>query len=124
MFNGHCAYCGCVLESESGKHMQIDHMEPIQRNIKSEHRIAWGTYKPCENPNADNLKNMYPACPSCNNLKGSLPLESYRTQVQDTIRQLERTTGFQRALRFGMVETKQWDGIFYFEKQQKSEPTI
>lgn len=120
-FNGHCSFCGKLLIDSSGKNMQIDHMLPLQRNIKNKHKILWGTYKPCENPENETIDNLFPACPSCNNLKGSLPLESYRQLVKDTVPNLLKyNTNFRRALRFGMIKIQiEWDGIFYFEKYVK-----
>ena len=42
--------------------------------------------------------------------------EEFRNMIKDTIRQLERSATYQRAIRFGMIEVKEWDGLFYFEK--------
>jgi len=107
LFDGHCAYCGCILESEQGKHMQVDHIKPLRRNWWQNDML---------NPENETLNNLHPSCPKCNNMKGSEELEAFRVQMLDTVRQLERNPAYQRALRFGMIEVKEWDGIFYFEK--------
>lgn len=107
MFGGRCAYCGNILGSSSGKHMHVDHVEPIVRNW-------WdGT---CMKPKNERQDNYFPSCPKCNINKSSLSVESFRNMIKDTIRQLERSSTYQRALRYGMVELKQWDVLFYFEK--------
>jgi 5-methylcytosine-specific restriction endonuclease McrA len=120
-FGGRCAYCGTVLKDETGKHMHVDHLEAIERNVpKSKWKAHWGEYRPCEKPENDNEANSIPSCPKCNILKNSLPIESFRNMIKDTIRQLERSTTYQRAVRFGMIEIKEWDGLFYFEKLTKT----
>ena len=71
------------------------------------------------NPENETYENIYPACPKCKNLKSSLSLESFRNTIKYTIRQLERNATYQRAVRFGMIEVLEWDGLFYFEKHEK-----
>ena len=108
MFNGKCAYCGCVLENETGKYMHIDHIEPIRRNIHNTE---------CLFPELDNESNRYPSCPRCNNYKHSMNLECFRTFLKSTLQRLEKNnTNYRNAIRYGMIEEKQWDGKFYFEK--------
>jgi hypothetical protein len=122
MYGGRCCYCGNLLKDETGKHMHVEHLLPVQRNMpKSKWKSYWKEYKPCENPENENVKNLMPSCPKCNIIKNSLPLEQFREMIKDTIRQCERQTSYQRALRFGMIEVKEWDGVFYFEKYVKPE---
>ena len=106
-FGGRCSFCGEILQDSSGKFMQIDHLIPLRRN--------WWENS-CMNPENETYENLYPSCPKCNNLKNSLSLESFRNTIKDTIRQLERSSTYQRAVRFGMIEIKEWDGLFYFER--------
>jgi 5-methylcytosine-specific restriction endonuclease McrA len=50
-FNGHCAYCGCMIQYNE---MQVDHFAPVHffgDNIKEE--------------------NLMPACQACNKYKSS-----------------------------------------------------
>ena len=99
-FGGKCAYCGCDLKDESGKYMHVDHLRAIERNVpKSKWKAHWGEYKSCENPENKNEENLIPSCPKCNIIKNSLPIESFRAMIKDTIRQLERIPTFQRAIR-------------------------
>jgi 5-methylcytosine-specific restriction endonuclease McrA len=109
MFNGHCAYCGCELENESGKYMHIDHIEPLRRN--------WFDKKgSCLNPENEAEINKFPSCPRCNNYKASKTIEHFRIEVKQALKRLEKSASYRNALRFGMIEIKEWDGVFYFEK--------
>lgn len=110
MFEGHCAYCGCTLENESGKFMQIDHVEPLRRNWYDKN----GT---CLNPQNEIETNLYPACLKCNNYKGSYDVETFRGEVKQALERLEKSAPYRNAVRFGMIEIKEWDGVFYFERK-------
>ena len=108
MFGGKCAYCGCDLKDETGKNMQIDHVEPIRRN--------WYDTG-CLFPELDKEDNLFPSCLRCNNYKGGMKLEHFRDFLKTTLQRLEKNnTNYRNALRFGMIEEKKWDGKFYFEK--------
>lgn len=100
-YDGHCAYCGIELKDESGKYMQVDHKHPKQ------------------NRGTDDFDNLMPACLKCNNYKSGWLIENYRTALKETIIKLERITLWRNAIRFGMIEIKEWDGLFYFEKYNK-----
>lgn len=113
MFDKRCAYCGCELETSTGKHMHVDHVEAISRN--------WWTTG-CLFPENNTEENLYPTCPFCNRYKSSLPLESFRKWLIDTPRKLEKVTLYRNARRFGMIQEQQWDGIFWFERTQKTNP--
>lgn len=114
LFDKRCAYCGIELPDESGKYMHIDHVEPMRRNwfLKDGSSL---------NPENDNKENLFPSCPRCNNYKGSLDIESFRSWVANTPHVLEGITAFRNALRFGMIEVKQWDKLFYFERKPVEE---
>jgi 5-methylcytosine-specific restriction endonuclease McrA len=117
-FQGHCCYCGNPLKDKTGKFMHVEHFLPVKRNgPKSQWLKRWGDYRVCENPENGTEENLYPCCPKCNIIKNSMPLESFRDLIKDTIRQLERSATFQRAKRYNMIKLEEWDGIFYFEKQ-------
>ena len=106
MFGGHCAYCGEVLENESGKHMHVDHIKPVYRNI-----YAGGM----DAPKNHNIDNLYPSCVRCNLYKSTLSIEHFREWVKNSYHVLEKVTAYRNAMRFGMIEVKEWDGLFYFE---------
>ncbi len=143
MFDKRCAYCGCILIDESGKHMHVEHLEPIQRT-REWIRGHWDSDKPrpkteddwnkpefakwvkehykstgCYSPKNENEKNLFPACPNCNIDKSSQPLESYRNSLKDRKRQLQRQSLYRSAVRYGMIQEIEWDGVFWFEKYQK-----
>ncbi len=111
MFGKRCAYCGCLLESSSGKYMHIDHVKPLGRL-----QLNKGIFKHPEN---DYKNNTVPSCPFCNRYKTDLDLETFRQWLKDTPTKLSNVTLYRNALRFGMIELKQWDGIFWFEKYHK-----
>jgi len=97
MFGGKCAYCGCDLVNESGKYMQVDHVKALHRNWFSKGSLF---------PENDNQENLFPSCPKCNNYKHTLDVERFRFWVKNTPNVLLKTTAFNNALRFGMVEIK------------------
>lgn len=107
MFGCKCAYCGCDLKSSTGKHMQVDHVRALHRNWFGSGCLA---------PENDREDNLFPSCPRCNNYKGSLNLKHFRFWINNSIRALEKVTAFQNAKRYGMIEIKEWDGKFWFEK--------
>lgn len=107
-FGGKCAYCGCDLKDESGKYMQIDHVSPLIRDW-------WKGGKPIDSKK-DIEFNMFPSCPKCNNYKHSMKLESFREQVRLSNERLKVYAAYNNALRFGLIEIKEWDGLFYFER--------
>lgn len=113
MFGCKCAYCGCDLQSSSGKHMHVDHVKPLVRNWWN------GTSVHGENHTEENL---FPACPQCNLYKSSLDIEMFRDWVADTIRKIGKFTLYRNALRFGMIEIKEWDKVFWFEKYKTEKP--
>jgi len=95
-YNGHCAYCGNEIEIED---MQVDHIVS-QRN--------GGT---------DDLSNLNPSCRLCNHYKNADPLESFRNwALGGIIKRLMKVYIFRVALRYNMIEIKNWDKKFYFEK--------
>lgn len=103
-YAGHCAYCGCELKD--GWH--VDHIEPIVRDLK---------YKStCEHPENNRFENYNPSCPSCNILKNSMSIESFRNNIARFVNSLESySTQFKVALKYGLVEKTNKEVKFYFE---------
>lgn len=108
LFDKKCAYCGCELQTSTGKHMQIDHVKPIIRMDNA-----------CLFPNDDNLENLYPSCPQCNNYKHSMSVDMFREQIKLSLLRLRKVASYRNAIRFGLVIESTWDGKFWFEKFQK-----
>lgn len=100
---GHCAYCGGVLSAR----WHIDHINPIVRDwIK-------GT---CKYPEKHTIENMNPSCPSCNIMKGSMSLDSFRRLIGGFITSLNRdSTQYKFAKRYGLVQEVDREVKFFFE---------
>jgi len=116
-YNGHCAYCGCELK----KGWHADHLIPIKR------KLEWGkdkynnsimvTSKECERPEFDTLENKMPSCPSCNIIKHSLDLESFRRNIEYYITSLNNNSNpYKFVKKYGLIEETNNKVIFYFEK--------
>lgn len=115
-YGGRCAYCGSELQNR----WHADHLEPVERKLKYIPGKGVVCTGEMHNPKADSIENMMPSCPSCNIDKHSLPLESWRRQVQDSCNILTRnTTTYRRARRFGLVEETGVQIEFYFEKFER-----
>lgn len=101
MFDGHCAYCGKPI---SYKEMQVDHIEPV--------------YKDGENV----MDNYFPSCRSCNFYKGTMTLDRFRNWINKIPKRLEGGVFiFRMALKYGLVEAKDKQVVFYFEKVKKND---
>lgn len=97
-FGKHCAYCGCYLESI--KDMQVDHFAPV---------YLFGD-------NID-IKNLYPACRSCNKYKDTLTIEKFREQLSKIPDRLARdVTTYNIAKRYGMIEETKKPIKFFYEE--------
>jgi len=107
MFGKRCAYCGCELQTSTGKHMHIDHVKPLVRLPGS---------KIQEHPERDTVENLFPSCPQCNNYKHSMSVAQFRDQIDFSIPRLYQTAPYRNAIRFGLVKEVGWDAKFYFEK--------
>lgn len=93
--NGHCAYCGIEIDY---KDMQVDHVTPL--------RIG----------GEDSIKNMLPACRSCNHYKATLDADGFRSYLSKIHSRLLRdSVAYQVAERFGIVEHKTDNVKFYYE---------
>lgn len=103
-YNGRCAYCGCELKLSE---MQVDHIMPKRRGHKS------------TDAGTDNIENLYPSCHICNYYKGMGTPEDLRKRLKALIPMARRPVVFRLAEKYGIVEVKEWDGKFYFEKMEK-----
>ena len=108
-YNGHCAYCGCEIEM---KDMQIDHIVPKRR----------GYFQYALEVGSDDISNLNPSCRMCNYYKGMNILEVFRNKLKETLMSnVQRPFIFRLAEKYGMVEVKEWDGKFYYEKIKKEQ---
>ncbi len=101
-YGSNCGYCGVGITI---KEMQIDHIIPqCQINRHGEEAIH-------------SIKNLMPSCRSCNNYKGGSSLEEFRNYLLGKLHErLIKQPMYKVACRFGIIEIKQWDKKFYFER--------
>lgn len=99
--NGHCAYCGIEIDL---KDMQVDHAVPLKIG------------------GSDDLKNMLPACRSCNHYKATLDINGFKNYLSGIHKRLLRdSVTYQVAERFGIVEHKTDIVEFYFESMKSGQ---
>lgn len=111
-FSGRCAYCG---EAITLKQMHVDHLKPIFRD--------WGDNHPFpEHGGTDTEDNMMPSCVPCNLRKSTLPLESFRAEINLQVSRLRRdSAAFRLAERFGLIAETGNAVTFWFEQQEAAE---
>jgi len=122
-FGGKCAYCGCELT----KGWHVDEIEPVRRSREylkdSNGDRIWDKVKrdykskaTVEHPERFNIDNQYPACPSCNINKHSMPLEEFRNLIKGFMKHLnEISTQYKIAKRYGLIKETDIEVKFYFE---------
>lgn len=98
-YGGKCAYCGRDLDL---KKMQVDHIVPVRDGGTNER------------------DNLNPSCRICNHYKRGDSLEFFRQwKLGKIIDRLSKIYIFRVAVQYGMIETKEWDKKFYYEKEDK-----
>lgn len=106
--NGHCWYCGDQL----GKGWHVDHFLPLKRNQD-------GTVT---HPERDTFENSVPACASCNIMKSSMDIETFRWLIGNFIKRLNRDVAvYRHAKRYGLVEETENEVVFWFERSKNIE---
>lgn len=109
-YKGRCAYCGDLL----GDRWHADHIEPIVRNSPYYQKRG---YALCEKPENNRIENFNPSCPSCNIVKSSMSLDSFCKIIGGFITSLNRdSTQYKFAKRYGLLEEKEIEVRFWFEK--------
>ena len=101
MYDKHCAYCGIEIEY---KQMQPDHVRPSCRGGKND------------------ISNLKPSCRECNNYKCHSTLEEFRkalkTMLNEKLHYLFKSkTKMGVAVKFKTIQIQQWDGVFFFERE-------
>lgn len=100
-YNGRCAYCGDKIEI---KDMQVDHVVPKRLG------------------GLDEVTNYNPSCRLCNHYKRATELEVWRKYfLGEIVKRLRKFYIFKVAEKYGMIEVREWDGKFYFEKEPSTE---
>ena len=98
-YNGHCAYCGCMIQYDE---MQVDHFAPVH---------FFG----------DNIKddNLMPACQACNKYKSSKTITAFRKTLKEALTKPKSTTDF--IIRVKYRDQQNLDNIkFYYEEAEES----
>lgn len=108
-YKGHCAYCG---EEIKYKNMQVDH-------IRSKHSYKFGKRNQIPEYDVDDIRNLNPSCRMCNYYKHSFSLEGFRKEIMFMQKRFLKIFIVRLAIKYGMLITKEWDGLFYFERIQK-----
>lgn len=102
-YDGHCAYCGCKLEY---KDMQVDHVESVcKARFHKELRET-----------LNSIDNYMPSCRPCNYYKKSASIEGFRKKLNSLHTRLRKIFIYKLAVKYGLVEEKPVEIIFYFEK--------
>ena len=98
-YNGHCAYCGETIEY---KEMQVDHFAPV---------YLFGD-------NID-IKNLMPACRSCNLYKSTYTIEKFRNQLSEIPNRLSRDSAIYKiAKRYNLICEIDEPVKFFYENFQ------
>jgi 5-methylcytosine-specific restriction endonuclease McrA len=108
-YNGHCAYCGREIKI---KEMQVDHLE-AKANTRAIGKDMDGKYI---YPDINRFDNLMPSCRRCNHYKRAERLETFRHQIKTLHERIKKFYIVKVAIDFGLIDFKEWDGLFYFEK--------
>lgn len=103
-YNGHCAYCGCELQYED---MQVDHLDSVYR-AEYEGREA-----------SNEIENLMPACRQCNFYKGTSTIDEFRRKILHLPVTAFIAFPVRLAAKYGIIQVREWDMKFYFEKQME-----
>ena len=108
---GHCGYCGKEITL---KQMQVDHMNPVSLKYAKD---AFGEYAINE---YDKDSNLMPTCRRCNHYKRAATVEQFRMLLKTLHERLIKIYIVNVGCDFGMMDIKQFDGVFYFERVAKN----
>lgn len=104
-YNHRCAYCGCSLEY---KDMQVDHIQSVYVHTDAHHNMT--------EEEMYSEENLLPACRQCNFYKSTMSLEDFRKRIRIAMwSNLRKDFGYRLALKYGLIEEKPKDIVFYFE---------
>ena len=114
-FNKHCAYCGKELKY---KDMQVDHMIS-KYNVemyRNPERVFGSNFK------IDCFNNLMPSCRRCNHYKREQDLEGFRLLMKTLHERIEGQYIMKVAIDYGIIQTRPFGGLFYFEILQGGRP--
>ena len=98
-YGGRCGYCGKEI---AYKDMQVDHMKP-----------KWLD-------GSDEAENLMPSCRSCNHYKRGIgSIELFREYMSTLHERVAKPYINRVAVDYGIITIEQFDGKFYFEKEEE-----
>jgi 5-methylcytosine-specific restriction endonuclease McrA len=103
-----CAYCGEQLEYDK---MQVDHRAPIYRGTSDKDLARMGIIR-----GLDVFENWEPSCRPCNGYKSTFTVEVFRNNMTTITDRILKDFKTRLAVKYGIIEFKPFDGMFYFEK--------
>lgn len=106
-YGGRCAYCGRNIEM---KDMQVDHFIPQCLDFV----FVAGEYKGIDS--VDDIKNLMPACRSCNHYKRAHSLETFRRYIEEIPKKLRKDYIYKIGVIYGNVVENEKPIKFYFEE--------
>ncbi len=116
-YNGCCAYCGCEILL---KQMQVDHIVPqscFVSSIKNVFHVP-EFLRHLKEEDLNHIDNLNPACRVCNKWKSSHHLELFRSELQEQIARLHKTSAnYRMAFKYGLVQQTHKPILFFFETQ-------
>lgn len=113
-YGGKCAYCGCELQ----KGWHVDHIEARWHNMNQSDAQRLGMKK-----GDDCIENYNPACPRCNNWKGTWTLEQFRIEISEQIKRLiAYSSNYRMAKDYGLIQETGTPVVFYFETIKPATP--
>lgn len=114
-FNGHCAYCGVPIAI---KDMQVDHVIPKSfylAHVKNRFRVPKFLSHLTES-DVNHIDNLMPTCRVCNKWKSAHDLELFRSELQEQVNRLHKTSAnYRMALKYNQIKEQQTPIKFYFE---------
>ncbi len=95
-----CAYCGKDI---TYKQLQVDHIKPYWHN-EAIHK------------GSDDEENLNPSCARCNRWKGTMDLETFRSEINKQLGRLKRDSApYRLALDFLLITENDKSVKFYYE---------
>ena len=88
--------------------MQVDHVKSVYTNLDLRETMT-------EKEMYDE-ENFMPTCRQCNFYKSTMTVEDFRKRLQTTMmNNLRKNFGYRLAVKYGLVEEKTKNIVFYFE---------
>lgn len=104
-YGGRCAYCGRAIDY---KIMQVDHFRPLR-------------LFEADDPEANNISNLMPACRMCNHYKRANSLETFRKYIAEIPRKLRDDYIYKIGVAYGNIVENEHPIRFFFETQEAND---